>query len=97
MLLQQANDEGMHPGVQRTLARLRAAQVVWTGMDEDVHHYCSSCFACKRSGAPARRMPHGEMVDLRTDRPVGMLVLNFLGPFSPSVSRAGAREADKVQ
>jgi len=97
MLLRQAHDEGMHPGVQRTLARLRAAQVVWTGMDEDVRRYCNSCFACKRAGAPDRRLPHGEMGDLRTDRPMGMLVLDFLGPFSPSVSRAGAREADKVQ
>ena len=64
LLMREAHDAatGGHLGKDKTLEQLKR-RFHWTGMDDEVRHYVTSCDACQRN-KPSQQAPMGELKPL---------------------------------
>ena len=73
-----------HPGMQRTLHRLRQRHI-WHKMNKDCKLYVLSCKECNRQ-KKASVKPRGELGMFHAGAPVERLHIDILGPFPQSVT-----------
>ena len=73
-----------HPGMQRTLHRLRQRHI-WHKMNKDCKLYVLSCKECNRQ-KKASVKPRGELGMFHAGAPVERLHIDILGPFPQSVA-----------
>lgn len=82
-IIRECHDDSMHPGVDRTLSRIRL-RYFWPKMVTQIRDYISECTTCKETKAPniALAPPMGEQ--RATTHPWQIIALDFIGPLPRS-------------
>lgn len=87
VLLRAAHDSvtAGHGGVHRTFRRLQDSHVDWVGMRVAVEEHVGSCVPCQRYKAQRGAEAMGDaMGHVEATRPGERIVVDVIGPFSPS-------------
>lgn len=82
-IIRECHDNSMHPGIDRTLSRIRL-RYFWPRMIVDVRDHVSQCTVCKKTKEPniALAPPLGE--PRLTTHPWQIIALDFVGPLPRS-------------
>jgi hypothetical protein len=81
-ILKLAHDLAGHGGVHRTMARLRDACVVWSGMRASVDSYVPTCSPCQHENTPHSDMPHGVMQPIGSRYAGHTIIVDYVGPLT---------------
>jgi hypothetical protein len=73
-----------HSGVRKTLQRMRQAGFAWTGMENDVSTYITTCPICQRRN-DSPRSSHGSKFKLDKPGPNQLVAMDTIGPLEKDI------------